>query len=351
MTIFFEYPDDITGKVLDTYLQSGWFRMRQAIFTCRYLIKEGELNTAVWLRLPVHKRRFSKSLRKIMNRNNRMFEVTCSPLQITPEKEELYVRYQEVVRERLAACLFEDLYDSDRDVYQSWAFEIRHNGKLVAFSVFDIGERSMESVTGVYDPDFAKHSLGIYTMLLEVERSVQMGLEYYYIGYFGTNTRVFDYKLRLGKGLEFLDPLSQQWLPMEVYQQDNMPCAKLLSAYRVINQRLLSKGIPSQLNLHPAYRFALLNKGLLFPRLKSPLFVIVCPNNKTTYKLVIDYELESQEYRLLLGKHLRLLNVDPSLLVQSAEGPRVCKGLMAIEQEFVRASDPDEVVALLEVES
>ena len=44
----------------------------------------------------------------------------------------------------------------------------QNNNKLVAFSVFDKGADSIQSIKGVYDYDYSEHSLGIYSMILEI---------------------------------------------------------------------------------------------------------------------------------------------------------------------------------------
>jgi hypothetical protein len=69
---------------------------------------------------------------------------------------------------------------------------------LVAVSYVDVGERSMASILCVYDQAYKSASLGMYTMLFEMDLSKRMGLEYYYPGYVLDEPSAFDYKLELG---------------------------------------------------------------------------------------------------------------------------------------------------------
>ena len=54
---------------------------------------------------------------------------------------------------------------------------------LVALSVLDLGAGATSSVYGVFDPAFSGRSLGIYTMLKEIEFSQARGCNFYYPGY------------------------------------------------------------------------------------------------------------------------------------------------------------------------
>ena len=86
-------------------------------------------------------------------------------------------------------------------------------------SVFDIGATALQSIIGMYDPDYEEDSLGVYTMLLEVEWAIEQGYELYYIGYFTPGFSTFDYKLRL-QNIQFFNPDSQQWFAIEQLNHD-----------------------------------------------------------------------------------------------------------------------------------
>ena len=106
----------------------------------------------------------------------------------------LWAIYKNDFKGQLSDSLTSSLYDeeSKNNIFDSWQFEVRHEGKLVAFSVFDKGEQSIESIKGIYDPEFSSYSLGIYTMLLEIRSAIQDHKNYYYPGYFAPGCSSFD---------------------------------------------------------------------------------------------------------------------------------------------------------------
>ena len=95
MTIHFEFPDVLTPNMLDGYLAEGWFRMRQAVFTCRYVMGSGILYTAVWIRVQLPGFQLSRSLRKLKSRNGRAFRHHIGPMVFTDEHHRLYARYRD----------------------------------------------------------------------------------------------------------------------------------------------------------------------------------------------------------------------------------------------------------------
>ena len=169
MHIEMHHPKRIEPATLDQYLEQGWYRMVQSVFTCRFVMMGGDLHSALWTRLDLSDYRFRKSLRKLMRRNARQFEITCEPATLDAESEALFQRYRVNFRGDLSESLQDSLYgNSGRAVYNTWRFSIRDGGRLVALSFFDLGQDSMLSVMGIYDPDYAQHSLGFTTMLLEM---------------------------------------------------------------------------------------------------------------------------------------------------------------------------------------
>ena len=79
----FEYPEILRPEELDRYLAMGWFRMRQSCLSCDILLKEYSVHNTVWIRTPLEGYNFSKSLRKLMRRNNRRFSSTLTPFFIS----------------------------------------------------------------------------------------------------------------------------------------------------------------------------------------------------------------------------------------------------------------------------
>ena len=75
---------------------------------------------------------------------------------------------------------------------------VRRNGELLAASFFDVGRTSVSSIYGIFDPEERTRSLGIFTMLKEIEFTRETGRTLYYHGYAYEGESYYDYKKRFG---------------------------------------------------------------------------------------------------------------------------------------------------------
>jgi arginyl-tRNA--protein-N-Asp/Glu arginylyltransferase len=76
--------------------------------------------------------------------------------------------------------------------------------RMVAASFLDLGMAAVSSVYGIFDPSESHRSLGIFTMLKELEYAAELGCRMYYHGYACQEPSPYDYKKRFA-GLEFYD--------------------------------------------------------------------------------------------------------------------------------------------------
>ena len=126
-------------------------------------------------------------------------------------------------------------------------------GRLVAYSVFDRGRASMQSIIGVYDPDFSELSLGYATMLFEVRWGKEHELRYHYSGYIVPGVPAFDYKRSIG-ALEAWDPDLAEWQPLGEITPADLPAQRMQAQLEALDNRLHELGVPSTLACHPPYR-------------------------------------------------------------------------------------------------
>jgi len=77
------------------------------------------------------------------------------------------------------------------------------NGELLAASFFDVGECSVSSIYGIFEPTETARGLGILTMLKEIEFALGQGKELYYHGYAYEGESFYDYKKRFSALEEF----------------------------------------------------------------------------------------------------------------------------------------------------
>jgi arginine-tRNA-protein transferase len=268
-------PKKLSKKELDDYLARGWYRLGAQIFTCQYLFFKEKLFSPVWIRLPLKDYTFRKRLRKIFNRNRRKFTVVIQPQNLTHEKQDLYQKYRKSFHSPIAVTLVYNLQDSARTtIYDTQEICIYHEDKLVACSFFDIGENSLASILGIYDPDYQQDSLGFYSMLLEIEWGLENGYEYYYPGYIVPQYDKFDYKLRIGKPeeLEFFDLRTSTWKAQSLYDENETITLETRQKLLQLSYLLMDNEVSSHLLFYPCYEPYLV-KRFGIESMKSPLFL------------------------------------------------------------------------------
>lgn len=297
MSTVFHYPEYLSGEELDDYLARGWFRMQQAIFTCRYLFQEGMLSTAVWLRLPLQSYRFTKSLRKLLNKNSRVFDISIGPAVIDAEKELLFARYKANFQGNLSESLYHSLgLGRENIIYSSMQTEIRKDGRLVAFSIFDCGDEAIQSVSGIYDPEFSKYSLGLCTMLLEIEYAQQHEYRYFYPGYIAPGRPVFEYKLRT-KGSEFYDPEQGIWYDIDLLDRAELPSAQMDVALEYVKEELAELQVDCEKYIYPPHQVIAAN-----PRrshfFSAPIFLDCFYFYPLKERVLVEYEPKIEKYRV-----------------------------------------------------
>ena len=273
MTFQLLRPEILPPEALDALLASGWYRMRQSVFTCRYLLGRRGLHTAVWTRLPLRGYQFRPSLRRRMRRVRAEFEVSVSTQGPTAEHEALYARYVDHVGGDRADSLHEVLFDDDEPgaLFRTRQIQVRRGGRLVAYSFFDEGRDSLQSVIGVYDPAFARYGLGVATLLEEIHFGLDQGYRFHYAGYVVPGVPAFDYKRDVGE-LQFFDPDDHAWRDLSTLDPALLPASRLQSGLESVGDRLREMGIPHRLRCYPPYRVVYMN-DLQDRCLSAPMFL------------------------------------------------------------------------------
>lgn len=343
------YPSKLTPEMLDNYLQDGWFRMGQSIFTCRFLFCEVGLKSTVWSRLPLKGYTYTRSLRKIFRKNNERFRVEIGPASIDWAKEYLYQDYKANFKGRLAPSLSIALFDDQVfDIYNTYETRVYDGDRLIAFSFFDLGKKSIESIKGVYDVNYSKYSLGLYTMILEVEFGIANGYDYYYPGYFTPGYNAFDYKLRLGDQMEYFSWDVDGWLPITQFEQENVPHLEMEYALQKFGDELKEYGIASQVYWYPPYE---LEEDVFFPipqGLRFPVFLQIFPENTNPYVIGAVYDWREGSYQLYRFKSRDILSeFFKSRFSKEIENKRVYANLLLSGKLIYRAQHSEELLSFI----
>ncbi len=207
----------------DQFLEEGYFRTGHTIRRTRFLFVEHQMYSTIWSRVDLQSFRFRKSHRKLLKRNEGKFRYEVLPYTATRAQDELYERYQRSHPLDVGRTL-EDVFGNqptthDFDTYRCLVYE---GERLVAFSCFDLGGETLASIFAAYEPEYARYSLGFYSMLLELEYGRAHGFRHYHPGYCVPGLGAFTYKLRL-PNLEGRTFLNRVWRPMDEVIADTLP--------------------------------------------------------------------------------------------------------------------------------
>lgn len=293
-------PASLSRTALDEYLALGWYRIGRALITADFLVSDGKLRSTVWTRLDLQTHRFRGSLRKLMARNERRFRVEIGPLVLDPVHEQLYARYRAMVGGNRAENLDEVLGgEHGRGLFHTREISIRDGDTLVAFSWFDLGETSVQSLIGVYDPAYTRHGLGFWTLLLEIAHAAELGMRFHYAGYVLSEPSGMDYKRRVGD-LEYLDPATKQWLA-------DSPYPPLQSPAEIQRRRLgdaaeaLSRSGSTVSCFHNS---ALMMPGLRdqVPRCSTEPILLICTTTEHPLGVLTTWDQEQERYVIFGGR-------------------------------------------------
>jgi leucyl-tRNA---protein transferase len=293
------YPEQIKGKELDEYLANGWYRMGQTIFTTHFLCFGEVFYSAIWIRQDLAQHQFSKSLRKIIKRNNAQFQFQFGRAQMDVNRESLYQQYRKVFPASIAPSLLDSLQDGEHfNVYNTCEFTVYDGSKLIAVSYFDVGEDSIASILGFYDPDYKAYSLGLYTMLMEMEYGKIKNFKYFYPGYVVPGYDRFDYKLRIGE-VDYYDLRSGDWLPYATFGSEDVPLQRMRVKLEILRQVALQMRLNLPIRFYPLFEANLFGYPSM-PFFDYPLLVYGGETQEEDGHYILVFDPRTSHYQLLL---------------------------------------------------
>jgi arginine-tRNA-protein transferase len=166
------------------------------------------------MRFSINQIRQHSSHQKLKKRNNQ-FSVVVGPHEsISVAEATLYRAYRESIDFDGYPTLQDALLDRAEigTIYNSQSIAVYDGEKLIAFGIFDLGEKSASSQIHCYDPAYASYSLGKYLILLTLDQMKSLGYDWYYPGYIFAGNPKMNYKLFAGKeAAEYFDPETGEW--------------------------------------------------------------------------------------------------------------------------------------------
>ncbi len=148
------------------------------------------------LRVPVARFRPTTSQRRSLRKNEDV-RLEVGPPELSDARVALFNRHK---LERGLSRTEEPLSAIH---YRAWLVdtcvdtrELRYfvGDRLVAVSILDVGRASASSVYHYFDPDEGRRSLGVYSVLREIEWCASVGIEWYYLGFYVSDCAHLAYK-------------------------------------------------------------------------------------------------------------------------------------------------------------
>ena len=206
------YTPRVSPQQLDALLANGWRHFGERFFRYNINFYENELRRVLPLRVRLADFNISKSQRRVLKRNQNL-QTSIRPIEITPEKEDLFERHKRRFNHAIPDSLYDFLSFEPAEVPCKALEVVVYKGEhLLAASFFDVGEKAVSAVYAMFEPTEFSRSLGIFTMLLTIDFASKSGKTFYYPGYAYEGNSFYDYKKRFS-ALETFD-WKDRWIEM-----------------------------------------------------------------------------------------------------------------------------------------
>jgi leucyl-tRNA---protein transferase len=203
---------ELSSSKLDELLAMGWRHFGTKFFRYNFALHEGVLCGVLPLRIRIESFAMTKNQRRVSRRNEDV-ESSFGPASHHAAYDDLFDRHKTRFAKNVPDSLRDFLSDNPAEIpCTTLALEVRLATRLLAVSFMDVGAESTSSVYAAFDPEHASRSLGIFTLLKEIEHAGRMGKKFYYLGYAYTVPSVYDYK----KVFPAVEPYDWErtWVPL-----------------------------------------------------------------------------------------------------------------------------------------
>lgn len=186
-------------------LSAGWRRFGRFFFRPRC----PECRLCVPIRIPVRRLEASRSQRRVVRRGAAIESTICH---LEP-RDEIWSIYEKHSDRQFGR-------DSDRNDFEKTFFEpavpafqmeYRYGKTLAGLGFLDVADQGGSSVYFVFDPAFARYSLGTLSVFRESRLLENDGREWYYLGYWVPGCPAMEYKARF-RPHQLYDWLRRDWV-------------------------------------------------------------------------------------------------------------------------------------------
>ncbi len=203
----------VTPEMLDALLADAWRHHGTIFFRDMFNVVGDYLRLVVPLRVRVREFEPSRSQRRILRRNADL-RWEFGDAELSPMKDELFNRHAERFNENRPQQLSDFLaHQAHFRPCRTLECRVFLAGELVATSFVSQGKTALSSIYAMFEPDEARRSLGIFTLLREIEFAQRGGYEFLYLGYAHAADSYYDYKKGFA-ACEYFD-WRRGWLPYD----------------------------------------------------------------------------------------------------------------------------------------
>ena len=165
----------------------------------------------VSLRIPVAKFSATRSQRRIMNRNSTLNIRVVN----NPDYTKYYALYYKYISQRHPESeSMQEVQDTfEQFFFSAWSatFAIEMyvpSGQIICVAICDALTQGWSAVYTFYDMEYAKHSLGTYSILTQIKLLQQQQLDYLYLGYWIRDCDKMNYKTQFQPSEGYIN---EQW--------------------------------------------------------------------------------------------------------------------------------------------
>jgi arginyl-tRNA--protein-N-Asp/Glu arginylyltransferase len=186
--------DRTTSKKVDELLSDGWIVSGD-------LFKRLRPSEGIPVRIRLKDFSLSNQQRRTLRKNTDL-RIEIKDLEITKKECDLFENYKPRLRKGGLESIFEIVPEASSNKIKT--FTVTEGDRLIAASFLVVGNTATYSMFAMFEPSIRWRSLGILTILKEVEYSTAAGKELYYLAQTYEEPSYYDYKKRF-HGLEAFD--------------------------------------------------------------------------------------------------------------------------------------------------
>lgn len=185
--------EELHPEVYHQLMDAGFRRSGKILYRPRC----EECHACTPLRVPVQDFTPSRTQRRVWRRNADIRHTITTPPTLDDARFDLYRRYlnhqhpdspQSEEADRLQGFLYTSCVDTVEVAY------LGPDGALLGISILDRSSQSLSSVYHFFDPAARDRSIGVFSVLFEIDLCKQWGIPYYYLGFWIDGSKTMNYK-------------------------------------------------------------------------------------------------------------------------------------------------------------